>query len=478
MHYETVKRTVFRDFRLERQRETALNLALTGWFPPSPEILALIHSKIISGEYQNNPTALVSDLKLDLASFGRILPRLRPSTDLVNGFVSPVEDAAALDPEQLTALLPKSPSLISRHRLANGSAALRATLTCSLQSTAAAESFAAAAVERGATVNVGDAFSASMLRQLGLNLLAWNYPANFFSIVKSFGRSSVECDAEMKRVFGYSPMGLATACARRWNIKPVLIETLEPIPKTDNPLREICDISDSFGRMHHKAVFPTAQRDWDQRRERLCTLLGTDKTDQITDLVETNIERTLEVIFRSEPKKFNQAFAAIRPVEKRAVYLQNPFLRKLPFDVSLMLAQVHESLQGEGGVITALQQLTSSAIPESGFVRGLICVEDEKTQALRLAVRIGLQPNEVGSIKRLAAAALEARDSLIPMLSEAHSDRGTVKRISSSFGGASAGVLVLELSKEAADDPTRDNLAYFQAVRKCLECCLESQPEA
>ena len=86
--------------------------------------------------------------------------------------------------------------------------------------------------------------------------------------------------------------------------------------------------------------------------------------------------------------------------------------------------------------MSALTSLTGRAIPNSGFVRGIICVTDDQSQMLRLAVRIGVKADDSVQIKRLAAAAVEARDSSIPLLKEVRSSAGTVTRISSNFAGA------------------------------------------
>lgn len=453
---------------------------LSGWLPASPEVLARIYSKMNTGEYREDSSKVIEDLKLDFGSFGRVLSQIRPPADSVHGFIAPVADVGRLSVEKLVGMIPKSPALVSRHRLQNGSASLRSTLTCSLQSAAAAETFAAAAAEKGTAIDSQEAFGASMLRQFGINLLAWNYPTVLFRILKNLAARPAERDAELKRLLGFTPLSLAAAIARRWNIKPVLVDAIEPKPGPTgiNALHEICDLGDSFGRKHHSGLYPTAERDWSERRERLIELIGSQNSREVTERVEAKLEKTLDTVFKFEPRRFNQAFASVRPTQKKAIYLENPFLRRLPEEAGRRLAKVHENLRGEGGVISALSELTAAAIPQSGFVRGLICVRDQESQTLRLAVRIGLRPDDTGRIRRLAAAAIEARESSVPLLNEVRVGGEKVTRISSSFGGPSSGVLVLELSNEAAEDPRRDNLAYFQAVRRCLECCLDTEAKA
>ncbi len=480
MQYETIKTTVFRDQKAERQREGTINHVLNGWMPASPELVARMNHRVSSGEYLSDPAALLEDLKLDLGTFGRIIPRLGPPSNSIHGYVSPIENAVGMPIESLCALLPKNPAAISRHRLEHGTAALRSAIACSVTSSVAAESFAASAAECGVPITAGEAFSASVLRQIGLNLLAWNYPANFIRILRGHPSSTAEQEREFRRVFGHTPLSLAAACAKRWNILPAISESLEP--KTVQPaarfLREICELGDSFGRKHHRDLFPAAEKEWNDNCGRLGELIGTDNAAEIAERVEAGLEERLQILFKAEPRRFNQTFARVRPQKRKPVWIQNPFLKRLPDEISAPLVKVHESLESGGGIISALSELAANAIPQSGFVRGLICLQSEQDQELRLAFRIGLEPKDARDARRirgLAEAAVEAKDSAIPLLKEVRSGVEKVTRISSNFGSRQAGVLVLELSHEAAEDPSRDNIACFQAVRKCLECCIDSE---
>ena len=330
------------------------------------------------------------------------------------------------------------------------------------------------------TTLIGMSFSASMMRQVGLNLLAWNYPSFLFRILKDHSGSAAEQDKALSRLFGYTPLTLAAACGRKWNLSPALLAAVENTPANTplNPLREVCEISDIFGKKQHKSVFPGAAREWEERAGRLGQLIGTENIKEIEERVEHALEQRLREIFNAEPKRFQQMFDLARPGARRRIWVENPYLENLPEDMRDELVRIHETVRAGEGILVSLSALTESAIPNSGFARGVICVQNKWNRSLRLAVRIGLSADDGAELRSLAASAIEAQASMIPVLSEIRFETSAVTRISSSFGSDDArGVLVLELTESAASDPDRNNLAYFKALRRCLEHCLgwESQ---
>lgn len=467
--------TVVRDFEAERRREGTITHLSRTWFPARAEALEVINRRAEDGTYSATPTLLIEDLKNDLALCGKVISALTPDADSERYFLSPLEDLQNMSVEEIIHLLPKSLASLSPHRFERASTALKSVVNCSITSSLATETFARTAAERGVAVTETNAFSCSLLRQLGLNLLAWNYPSILFRVLKN--TPSDRIDQALKSAFGFSPLSLGSELARRWRIEPAMRATLEPLApyQKHEPLRDVCELGDLFGQKQHKAIFPAAAKEWEERKEYLKHLIGTESTKEIEERVEAVVEQHLMSLFRTEPKTLNASFSVLRPsTPSPAIWSVNPFLKDLPVELHREYESIYENLERADKNVAALKGLTDRAIPASGFARGVICLEEVETETLKPAIPIGLKSGEGRALKSLLITASEARESSIPMMQEEVSAQGRVRRISGAFrANTRRGVLVLELNSSAAADPKRDNVLLFKAARACLERCLE-----
>src|SRR5262249_37415849 len=124
-----------------------------------------------------------------------------------------------------------------------------------------------------------DGFSCGLLRQLGLTLIAWNYPRVY--------NRAMECitpneglDFQLQKVLGFSPSLLGLTFAQRWNLSDEILVALGDRKKrfsvsasersdsgaqhVGEMLSKICEVSEALARANDPEHYPTALRDWEE----------------------------------------------------------------------------------------------------------------------------------------------------------------------------------------------------------------------
>jgi hypothetical protein len=143
------------------------------------------------------------------------------------------------------------------------------------------------------SMDLHTSYEAGVLTQLGINLIAWNYP-NIFQESINAVRPSQSLVKMLTLKLGFSPLELAQALIEEWQIEDDSRTLMNPsyIPfklttKVDTflervqKLKDFCDLSHSFSKGHFPELYPSAQKDLRIAREAIAKLLGTGGFDQI-----------------------------------------------------------------------------------------------------------------------------------------------------------------------------------------------------
>jgi hypothetical protein len=468
--------SIYLDKDALRKRESTLFHLDRGWIPQDPDSLRSIHEKHENGEYLQSPEILINDLKKDLTLYLRAVTNLKPRLDSADSTINPMRDLKELPAAEIIELLPKSPGAYSKYRLEKGTQSQLNTLACSLLSSTATETFASQAESTGKDISVDDALSVSLMKQLGLNLLSWNYSTLFFKILKNYKDKPELLDKALIQNFGFTPETLAEDYARKWNLSFNIRSSLR-VPSLyhrTNSLYEVCEFGDLFGKSNHPTIFPNAKKEWDERTDQLKDLIGTDNTAEIKERIEMSLQDRLRDLLPSQQKTLNATFKVVRPSQPKSYYFSQPILKSLPEEIVKHYVPVFEKLSASENKLPALKELTQNAIPASGFKTGVIYIEDSDGDQLSIKIDIGalteMLMDSVDSSK-LNQTAFEARFSNIPQLTTEKSGAS----VSGSFSSPShRGVLVLEIDRTSAEEDVvgRDNILLFKAARECLESCL------
>jgi len=457
MNYISKTTRVFRDYEGERKRESTLSHLARGWVPADPLIFDQLRESASDGTEE-----LIEKLKLDLGLCGKVIGQLKPLEESREGAVSPFQDLKKMSGGEILNLIPSAIGKISRHRTEVASGHLKQLLNCGVKSSHASEIFALRAMQRGIEVAMDSVAGSSVLRQLGYNLLAWNYPSLFFKLIKS---SDIE--ASLEKTFGFSIQSLAYTLGKNWKFTGTILNSFSenPLLPEVKEIKALCDLGDSFGKRSLPKIFPLAVREWQTQKEINAELIGSQSDSELEAHFEDQLESKLSFLREKAPQVYNLAFSQLRPSTPATYFTAASRYKELPENVIEAYDSIYNRLEQGGSEYEALLGLTKSALPVSGFAKGLINI-DQST------IRFGLNQNDSIQLKSFQNTAIECKESPLPVLKvELLPDGKKSVRVSGSFSTPShEGVLVLELPEERLT--TQDNLLHFKAARDCLVRCL------
>ena len=193
--------------RLNRAIDHVLKL----WIPINSDVLTRIQKKLLDGLYQQDRDGLLKDLKEDVSLYTWCLRRLCEMADESDDF-DPIRHLQAIELDELSDLLDIEPSDISSHSLEGSDGEAARILKEVLVGASAAEVISDK--KGGDTTR---AYGASLLRQLGLTLIAWNYPSVFKKAVEKT-KAGLELDVAISEQLGFSPSLFAVNLVQKWGL--------------------------------------------------------------------------------------------------------------------------------------------------------------------------------------------------------------------------------------------------------------------
>jgi hypothetical protein len=480
----------FGEFGLDRRLQRAIQHTSQHWFPINPDVLQSIRDGLESGAYDLDFSFLVSCLKQDFALFTYCIKELVPLAMRQGAAPSTASDPIKLlnwaGVERLKVILGAERQPPNTHSLDRCEPFLLNRLGDTALAATTAELLGTARELDGDTI-----FCHGVVRQIGLNLVAWNYPSVYSRVVRSMS-SSMNLDDALSTELGFSPALLAMRLLRP-TINPDSAEGAQVIA-TWKTYDSLCSIGEALARANAPDTYPTAERDWTHAQKFLESTLG----PQGIDLIKRRCLENTTAYQRELPELFTLV-SAFKPEEKLKRYRRglrskdNVYLKFCPPMVQNSL----ENLYGEmpSGVVSkiAIEKLVKQLFPQSGFTGGCVYVIDPTAMTLaprvsfgKLALRtlralplqahagvaIGPLVSEVisthlRSAKDLALAALDCDQPLLER-SERASDN-SVAAICGVIGRKrKVGVMYLELPELSLDANDTTTLNVFKALRQAL----------
>ena len=132
--------------------------------------------------------------------------------------------------------------------------------------------------------------STSLLRQLGLSLIAWNYPRVFEKIWLA-KNADTSIDSEIRKILGFSPSMLAHSVVKSWEINKLFESVVKEDPNETNLKKEnndlalylltVCRVGESFSRALNPRVYNSAQVDAFNSFQFLAKAFGTSIVSKI-----------------------------------------------------------------------------------------------------------------------------------------------------------------------------------------------------
>ena len=491
----------------EESLDRALRHVSEGWLPPQHSVLERIKQRFTDHEYERDRSQLVLDLKEDFSLYTYCLRELTAAQANQPWAVqqyqqapllkqNPVEMMESAELSTLQNILNKSEKDISRHSYAeiNKLQALRFRETMISASTAEV-------LAESVHVDPEFGFACGMLRQLGLSLIAWNYPHVYSRAVETLTREN-SLDFALKKVLGFSPSMLGVAFARKWNLcddvlialgdrKAIVTKSAFLSEKTKQDLvaenvgatlAKICEVGEALARANDPEHYPTALTDWDTANQIIAQQLG----PQGIEVIYSRTQRYLRHYSEQTPElsEFVDIDAAKEQIGDSqftsGLLEKNQFIRNLPSAVREDLRTLYGKFRPNKILKNNVRELMLEIAPKAGFVKGCFFMYDPEKRVLAPAIKFGefpperLRPVRVSSVLAQFDLVASAFSLKSPMREEIANQNGEPTTILVGAVGHSTkiGVLYVEADKDFAAAAGPDPMPIYRAIRQTLHDCL------
>ena len=463
----------------QRVPEAADDYLSRGWFPVNGSHLREIKEKLQGGSYNGDVAALVADLRTDYALLTYCLSSMRKGAASP---VNPLDTLTSLSMDEFKKLLSVSEGDISNHSFGDILKAQALRFKHTVISCSTGEAIA----ER--TGSNGDLMSSyAILRQIGLHLVAWNYPRVYSKALTTALTTNEDLEAILKKQLGFSPRGVGARITLGQMPAEVRLGLGLESPRegSDNEaahVSRLCDIGEAFAKINDPEHFPADTRNWKTVVSSINHYLGPKGISIIRERVEANCANYIAVapkIFETDlsPEKnleiANQHFA-------QTLLSTNGHAAKMEGDLKEILFRIYALIRPGQISTDALQLLVSELVPQCGFSQGCVFLIDSSSQALVPRLRIGRRPLNhyksflVGAVQHLDNPIVDALYSPTPIKQDNALLFGeNVSHVSGAIGqGDKAGVLYLEMGSRLAEFGGMEAVRRFRAIRHTLNDCL------
>lgn len=471
--------------RVATQQKVDVNPAehlARGWFPVNGTLLRSIKEKLSTGEYDSDPAKLIQELKNDFSLLTYCLKGLKDTEIPNKKSLSPIEFLEKVPIHDLKTVLSTTEGEISSHSFNEMVKPQALRLRHTLISTSTAETIA-----EKAGIDTKLVFSSALLRQLGLNLVAWNYPRIYSQVLTKVAAGEGELDKLLHRALGFSPKQIALSMVLPNEIPKHLEEALrtEKIEGSNEQASiaaRLCDIGETFAMVNDPEHFPGVTRSWDKTVAEINHFLGPNGLSLIKKRLDFQSANYIAV----SPRNFDIDISPEKNLEianfqlASALLNANPHIIKCPDWLKDKFRKVYARVTPGKVSPEALRVLVVDLIPSSGFHRGCIYLADNNGDTLFPKLRIGdsaLDDFKVIHCRERSAsesAIVDALYSNLPLKQEGAIMHGMkVTHVTGAIGtGDKTGVLYLEMSEDLVGKYESEHILFFKAIRHCLNECL------
>jgi hypothetical protein len=442
------------------------------WFPADPALLDRVRTGLTSGSYDLE--VLIQEIRDDFALFTFCLKGLarqlaRENIQPPQG-TSPVEILRWAGLDRLRAIFQSDDDAISFHDLRELSDFQAARLKEALVAASAAEALA-----EHSAIDPAVGYSTALLRQLGLTLIAWNYPALYRRSLSAQGTEGL--DEVLSRALGFTPALLGATIMQDWPLSET-VQTAVTEPnrqrRTAPPsrLEHICRIGELLARANDPERNPSAPDDWIAARREIQSTLGLHGLELIRARTTTHTRHyaDLDIVELHDLSTLDPA---------RRVHLHtgaellraNVAVKHCPPILARKIRDLYANIV-PGKINRAnINTLVREIIPSAGFSAGAVYIIDPVEPRLLPRLKIGeprLRQLVPLSLNRSTDPLLTAFECFAPI--QASSTEGLAILAGGLGGEQRAGVLYLEFPEIIGGGQRL--LGPFKAIRQALNDCL------
>ena len=467
------------------------------WFPVSPEALAKVQLGFKQGAYRAQPETLILDLKEDLALFLFCVRELATSKSEIEqrgaSSFEPIALLRAASLEELEAIIARSTEVGTIHRLDLASSDQASRLRESLVAIKAAEVLAP-----NHDCDPELAFAVSTFRQLGLTLIAWNYPHIYSRTLASL-QSHQTLEGELGRKLGFSPLMLGVSLARDWRIAPLVRRCMgdeKAQVDEDNPailalvatVKKICQVGEALARLDRKQDYPEPKSGWDTIQS---SLLSEFKPEQILNLLDSidrscaRYAKVLPNILLVSEESLSTTINRKALAASAGTAISNPYMKHLPPEQAKCLSELYSTRTPGAVNREVLDKIVRELIPSLGYHRGCIYLVEVDTLSLVPRLAIGFaRIADYQAVHYLstvegshpAALAYRSNNAISGELATNQGEGPALAFVAATLGEIQkAGVLYLEHPADQGGVSSSTERAIFKAIVHALNDFLNLQ---
>ncbi len=470
-----------------RRVQRAVEYVEDRWFPVNQKLLDSVRKGFREGRYDLDIDFLVDDLKGDLSLFAYCIKELaafhRQESPAEINFTNPIELIRWGGVKRIQGILAKEALEISTHRIDGISNAQRDRLSEALISASAVEIL-------GEDTSVGSdlGFSSSVLRNLGLLLISWNYPTIYCQALQNIPESST-LDRLLSEALGFSPLLLAVSLVKRWGLPEWWLgEDMEDSPPVDPEthtvlcvLEKLHNIGEALARANNPATYPAASEDWAVARKGIMDALGQQGLGRIQEAVQIRCEYYRQALPQVFPQEIElDAERKIHLLAQAQVHERNPYVRRCNMEIRTKLENIYRMINTEAISSEPIRILTKQVLPYCGFSGCIVYVYDPglmslvprmQTGRLELRKSVPVPYSPDAGRADFISLAFECKTPL--METQLAGENQEIIYMAICLGREQkAGVLYLEIPGTVASQLNIDVLTIFHAVARTLMDCL------
>jgi hypothetical protein len=438
------------------------------WFPINLEVVKRITEGLKNGSFESNPNLLIEELRSDFALLAFTIKELYTGTlklpDYSAKRTNPIELIRSNGAKTLRELI--------AHRRLPSTHSLHWSEPFQLQrlrETAVAASTASLlSGTRSLDPELG--FTRGIMRQVGLSLVAWNYPSVYQKALQDTASES-SIDERLNRSLGFSPTMLGTLV-----FSPEKANNSEQTESSDAAWADydaLCEVGEIVARSESPEHHPQAVADWHRAHEVLQEKLGPSAIDDIREHAisrTATYQRALPEIFTSI-STFDPS-ASVRRYRRVRRATSNMYFGSCPENVRAALISFYADLPDDEVDKAMVGRLLKEVVPEAGFTGGCVFVVDEDSSSLKPKTLIGkmqMRPMSSGVVDPGDPAISAFLGSEPVVENGAGSDKAQLAGIYGSIGSSrKIGVLYLESPQIIAAPPSQETLGTFHALKQAL----------
>jgi hypothetical protein len=342
-------------------------------------------------------------------------------------------------------------------------------------------------------VDCDSAYTSNSLREIGLALIAWNYPRIFTQVEEQAKNVSTPLvdysatvDERLKEMLGFNPLNLALSLGQSFDLPAEILLSMED-PGTDlhtseetliiaSTLRKVSEISQIFAQASSPQASEVIITQWDLQRKELLPKLGASGLTKLRESCITVINSFSDILPEINSDPIPERLCLTPKKDKTQRYLQNIHITHCNQETQELLQQLYSKINPAIIAYANVTRLITEIAPVAGFESGAIYLINPGVYSLEPRLVLGTAKEKFIPVyyrqqenrQNLVAMAFTGK---LPVI-ESFED-GQLRAIAGILGDMQrVGVLYL-IPKLIGENTRSPSLrAHFKALQQTLNDCL------